>query len=546
MTRDDDNFFFAGIGAEDYEDDVDVDEEAELAETDVRPADEKPTGSPRTMPMLGAGAGIGGAGAVGLGAFAGGTRGEEKQRGAKAPVSGPVMGVPMVGMDAQEGDASGMHVDALGRLREDPWGVGGAEELPSAFTATGATNEAPRLRTTGGTRRAHNEQRDVSSTPVAGAPISGMGAMQTTGAPNPAAHLAGPGSAPAGGGGVPISVLQNLQANKASTAAFAPPMPVGVAAAGATVTSADPRLLLAQALAANSGDGPSGVHANEAWLAEQLRNQDVDAEGFDEDEEDTSDGGRKDKTVAAGVIGAGAIGGAGVIGGGVGGGDGGGHDGRAPRAGEDAGPGVPDLTDPTRRDPGIPFDRTWQQDTHHQAPTIIKGPDVPAGTKPLTPGGGFTPVTGGGGDQGGSWTPPGGLSGVTPSGTVPGVTGVTPQTPSNPSPSGNWGSVPQARGTDFRASHDLIDSSAQKWHRLSEEMEDVHRRTKRVRDASSTFGLLGEAIRPYAASTNQTQRWAAQAVNSFERLAGKLGATADRYQDNEHNAIQRTGRMFEL
>lgn len=540
MNRDDDNFFFAGIGAEDYEDDVDVDEDAELAETDVRPADDEPSGSPRTMPMLGAGAGIGGAGAVGLGAFAGGTRSEDKQRGVNAPVSGPVMGVPLVGMESAETEASGLHVDALGRLREDPWGVGASDDLPSAFTATGATDEAPRLRTAGSTRRAHNEQRETSSAPVAGAPITGMGSMQTTGAPNPAAHLAAPGTAPAAGGGVPLSVLQNLQTNKASTAAFAPPMPVGVAAAGATATSADPRLLLAQALAANGEDGPTGVHANEAWLNEQLRNQDVDAEGFDEDEE-SSDGGRKDKTVAAGIIGAGAIGGAGVIGG-VGGGD----QGKAPRSGDEAGSGAYDPTDPTYRDSANPFDRNWQQDTNHQAPTIIKGPDIPTGSKPLAPGGGFTPATGGGGDQSGSWTPTGGLPGVTPSGSVPGVTGVTPQTPSAPNTSGHWGAVPQARGTDFRASHDLIDSSAQKWHRLSEEMEDVHRRTKRVRDAGSTFGLLTEAVRPYAASTVQTQRWAAQAVNSFERLAGKLGATADRYQDNEHNAIQRTGRMFEL
>lgn len=536
----DDGLFFAGIGAEDDVEELLDEEEALLADTKVR-ADDEVTGAPGMMPLMGAGAG--GVGAVGLGAYAGGTRGDSKSRGgATAPVAGAAISFQDV-----PDQAHGAHIDADGRLlSDDPWGVGEVEELPSAWTST-SSSEAPRTRGGSGTRGEHLGRSDQAGTTMApGATLGGIGGM-AGGAPTAAAAAASGGSQQ---GGISLSVLQNLQTNKATSSAFAPMPSTGVSAAGAGTFHGDPALLVSQAIAAGHTDG---VATDQTWLEHQLRQQDEqhrggivginpallqdedDSDADDEDSEDSSaSSGRGTRGVAAGAAG---VAGAGGLGGWWGT--------RAPKDSGSAPVVRGEHTDAGTQTGGQPAQSSWGWNggSGPSAPGGFTGSHVDPGVKP-SGAGGFTPAPGGpggGGGSGGVGAPPAG--GWKAPGAAEGPGGGPP--PVAPPRTGAFGPTPEASGTDFTVSHDALGNDAAQWRRLAEEMDEVLTRTRGVRDAASSFGIISEAVGPYSRATDQMQRWAAQASSSFVELATQLNASAALYRSNEQQAIHRTGRVFD-
>ncbi|TRY19399.1 hypothetical protein FOJ82_00320 [Tessaracoccus rhinocerotis] len=528
----DDGLFFAGIGAED--DDLTEpaeDQEAILADTRLRPDDEE-TG-PAPGPLLGLGAGAGGA-AV-LGAHAGQTRAEnERSRSGvsgAAPTAMPLTAVP---------GGDGLGVDGYGRITDDdPWGVGSTDEVPGAFLAGTTTSEAPRARSGGGTRGSYLSRNDpVGGAAIPGATLGGVGGIPST--QGAGAGVVTPGSQQ---GGIPLSVLQNLQNNRAGGAAFAPM--TGVQASGSQGYMADPSLAVVQAFGAVGGDGVDGV-ASEQWLRSQLREHErgggtvpggpgaggVDGVHGPEDEapEDEQHEPRRDGGRETGVAAGGAAAGAAGWGGGSA------TSGSAPLSGNAAAG--------QQVAPGAPNTSGW-------------GWNPSAGN---APGGGFTGAhaAGGQGVDGTSYTPGGAgtqsSGGTATTGVGGGFSAGVGRGPQGAQgvrdhygPGGGRGATSSsfARGTDFNVTSDELARDAEQWRRLALEMEGVGGVTRTVRDGHSSFGLVSEPAAAYSRATHQCQLWSAQAAKAYEELAHQLNATAAGYEANEQAAVDRTGKVFD-
>ncbi|GAB3821432.1 hypothetical protein GCM10028820_29800 [Tessaracoccus terricola] len=532
----DDGLFFAGIGAEDEPaDEEDLDEDAVLGDTKVR-SDDEPTGS-APMPLIGMGAGAGGAGA--LGAYAGQTReGGERSR------SGAAGAAPVAHLDSAH-EGGGNAVDPYGRVvdAEDPWGVGDDDDVPTAFVDTTAT-EAPRTRTGSGTRGGHLARNDGAGGGgmVPGATLGGIGGMPNT----QAAAATTAANTSQQQGGIPLSVLQNLQNNRASGAAFAPPM-TGVQASGSSGYMADPSLVVVQAF--GQAEGVDATSSDE-WLRAQLREHDRAAgggiatpapglEGIDDPDQDDTDDDSRDEAGGGsrnhgrdGAV-AGGAGAAGV----AGWGGGSSTSGAAPVTGGASGGGQTSA--------GSQHESGW-------------GWNPSSGQ---APGGGFT----------GSYAA--GSSGVESTTFVPGGAG-GPSSAGNdvPSSGGAWhasaawsgdgqgtGSRDHygpgqgwtgsrsvfATGSDFSVSSEELARDAEHWRRIAVEMEAVHSVTRSVRDGESSFGLVSEPAGAYSRATQQTQAWSARGARAYEELADQLNATAAGYNANEQSAVDGTGRVFD-
>lgn len=532
-----DQAFFAGIGGEDDVEEVVPDEDAQLARTKVIAAQEEPSGTGMT-PFLAAGAG--GVGAAGLGSYVGGTRGEDRSRaGARVPVGGAV-GVPLTPLGDDFGQPHVGHIGADGRVRpEDPWSLGHDDDLPTVAN-TGATEAAPRLRGTSGTRGAHLGRQDAGSAAPT-ATLGGFGGVPAAGGANVAAAQSA-GNPP--GGGIPLSVLQNLQSGRATGTAFSP-MSTGVSAAGAGAHPGDPALLYAQALAASDIDGVGTGKSQ--WLDEQLRRRvgtdlaidtDIPDAESEPDADEDSGGDRRDRSSPAAAATGGLAGGAGI---GIWG-----SGGTAPRdhaSGRDVF--APGGTSGTEA-PAVPSTRDWGWDPTPSgaAPQQLAGTRAEDGVSPSAAPG-FTPATAGP-------SAPSAVHGAPPGPSVP-APGMPPPPPTRGLLPGGGGAdgagpgaAPPAGGSDFTVSGDALSEDAEQWRRLAAEMEEIRSTVMSVRDGRSTFGLVTEPAGAYSSATDQVQRWTHQAAAAYEQLAGQLAATARSYDANERSAIGSTGRLFEL
>lgn len=535
----DDGLFFAGIGAEDEPAaEEDVDEDAVLADTKVRPDDE-PTGS-APMPLIGMGAGAGGAAA--LGAYAGQTRGDnERSR------SGVAGAAPVAHLDP-ELDGGGHAVDPYGRVVEadDPWGVGADDDLPTAFVDT-TTTEAPRTRTGSGTRGGHLARQDSTGggSVVPGATLGGIGGMPST-QTAAATTAANSGSQQ---GGIPLSVLQNLQNNRASGAAFAPPM-TGVQASGSSGYMADPSLVVVQAFG-TSGAGGVDTTSSEEWLRAQLREHDrggpggiagrapgiegIDVPGQD-DADDTAGDDAEGSRRHHGRDGA-AAGGAGAAG--VAGGWGGGSStsGSAPVTGGTSGG--------SQTASGSQHESGWGWNpSSGQAPAGGFTGSYAAGSSGVESST-FVPGAAGGSNASGNEAPSSGGTSY-PSTAWSGTgQGTSPRDHYGPGEGWAGGRSVFATGTDFSVSSEELARDAEHWRRIAVEMEAVHSVTRSVRDGESSFGLVSEPAAVYSRATQQTQAWSARGAKAYEELADQLSATAAGYSANEQSAVDGTGRVFD-
>lgn len=525
----DDGLFFAGISAEDEDEpEVEEEEDATLADTRVR-TDEEPSGA-ASMPMLGMGAGAGGAAAVG--AYAGQSRADHERSRSGVSGAAPV-GAPVGALD----DQSGLGVDAYGRIvQDDPWGVDGEDDVPDAIHSDTAATEAPRARSGGGTRGSYLARNESGTAPggaIPGATLGGIGGTQQ--AQGVAAQTAS--STGAQSGGIPLSVLQNLQSNR-SGAAFAPM--TGVQASGSQGYLADPSLVVAQAFGSVGGEGIDGV-PGEQWLRDRLREHELrggnapvagvevprdgseDAGGGDEDDEREPSkrrSGRDAGPAAAGGVAAVPWGGGsstssnapGTAPGAHHGGAGTTHQGGTgwnPNSGPNASSGHTGVQAAgTSRESGT----TPAQEPDH-APLSSSG-GTPVG---FSDGGGLGGWQAGRGRQGhdGPGRNPGGLGEIL------------------------------APGSDFRVASEELARDADRWRRLALEMEGIGAVTGMVRDGHSSFGLVSEPAAAYSRATHQHQRWAAQAVQAYEQLAAQLQATAAGYDATEQAAVHGTGKVFD-
>lgn len=531
---DDNGLFFAGIGADDEDPEAEEEEEATLADTLVRPDDDATGSAP--LPLLGMGAGTGGAAA--LGAYAGHTRADhERSR------SG-VAGVPVVPpTEAIPDEARGMGVDAYGRVTdEDHWGIGGADDAPPAFLSGAATTDAPRTRGSGGTRGSYlsrNEGTGGAGAPAPGATLGGIGGAPS-GQGAAVAPAAGSGSQQ---GGIPLSVLQNLQNNKTSGAAFAPM--TGVQASGSHGYLPDPSLLAVQAFGPTAPDGVDGDSSQE-WLRTQLREHEyrgtlapegpgADGPEVPEDAEpdgevpdgDSGTGGRRNGRDATALAGAGAVGGWG---------GGSATSGSAPMTGSGSG-----GSQPTGRQ--NPPEWGWNNSTSHVPGGGVTGAHA-TGARDVD-GTTFTPGGNGNRHPETDSAPAGSGSGI--SGTSPTGLGDEPRDRDHYGLGSGWGRTADAvaQGSDFNVSSDELSRDAEHWRRMAVEMEGVGAVTGTVRDGESSFGLVSEPAAAYSRATHQSRLWAGQASKAYEEIANQLHATAAGYSANEQAAVDGTGRAFE-